>query len=695
MKRLTQVVFVAALILIGFSGCDIVLDMLGLNLDDNGAGGADLTVEITLTANDTVRVTVRNPGSSYATNAEYQLYYSTDRNITANDAQVHTGTTSVAPGDSEVITVEISQFSVPTTVAAGNYYIGVKVDTAFQVSESNEDNNSGITTTTYSYTPGTTGGGTANGVPLMPLNLTVGNPTSNSLTVSWGSEVGATGYTVYRDTLLTGPNMTDEYTGPNTSFTDSALASGVTYYYWVKATNSYGSSSLAGPVSGTTATGLVVNAQQSHAISTQGDVDWYSFNASAGSSFRIETGSTGGMPIGDTILTLIGIDGVTVLDSNDDVDISGGNYYSAIDFSPAVGGSYYIIVEGFGGTTVGDYSIVVNMTSPPLMPLGLTVGNPTTSSLDISWNSEAGAASYTLYRDTQVSGATKTDVYIGSDTYYSDTALPQGTTYYYWVAAANGYGSSPLAGPISDTTQSLTVLQYTAFDDWEDHSLQTGEQLTIHFQVTQGYQYAIYWNDSYAGDTSQTGDILVTAYQTDSSTYYAVDQSGDSGFSSGDDFYEVDSAYTTTGATVITAVDSGTVYLSITGYAGSVGTFRLVVTMTAIDITSEINGVWTGQDIAQYNAHWFTFDTVPGDTYTVSWDDLIEGSGSYSGDVIVWVYKSDWSTLYSAAGGEDSGYSTGFSFTATDTIARVEVRPYTPATSYGTYGLLIESAPAP
>jgi hypothetical protein len=88
-------------------------------------------------------------------------------------------------------------------------------------------------------------------IPSAPTGLTVGNPTANSLPVSWNTTPEAESYQVRRN------DGTLRYSGVGTSFTDdfdqtAGLASGTTYSYSVQATNTSGSSLFSAAVSGTT-----------------------------------------------------------------------------------------------------------------------------------------------------------------------------------------------------------------------------------------------------------------------------------------------------------------------------------------------------------------------------------------------------------------------------------------------------------
>jgi len=90
-------------------------------------------------------------------------------------------------------------------------------------------------------------------VPSAPtgLSATAGNAQA---TLSWSAASGATSYNVYRGTTAGGESTTAIATGiTTTSYTNTGLTNGTTYYYKVAAVNSSGTSSLSNEASATPA----------------------------------------------------------------------------------------------------------------------------------------------------------------------------------------------------------------------------------------------------------------------------------------------------------------------------------------------------------------------------------------------------------------------------------------------------------
>jgi hypothetical protein len=89
--------------------------------------------------------------------------------------------------------------------------------------------------------------------------------------------------------------------------------------------------------------------------------------------------------------------------------------------------------------------------APLAAPTGLTATPVSTSQINLSWNSEPGATSYTLEWSTD--DQNWNPLASTTATSYSDTGLRAGTTYYFRVSASNALVSSAYSAPASATTQ--------------------------------------------------------------------------------------------------------------------------------------------------------------------------------------------------------------------------------------------------
>jgi hypothetical protein len=93
-----------------------------------------------------------------------------------------------------------------------------------------------------------------------PLNVQANNgATPSDLVVSWNSASGAVSYNVYRNSVDKSSSATEITTGvTGTSYDDTSVTTGNTYYYWVTATDGTSPSGFSGEASATAGT-LVYN----------------------------------------------------------------------------------------------------------------------------------------------------------------------------------------------------------------------------------------------------------------------------------------------------------------------------------------------------------------------------------------------------------------------------------------------------
>ncbi|MGE5469641.1 MAG: malectin domain-containing carbohydrate-binding protein [Bacteroidota bacterium] len=120
------------------------------------------------------------------------------------------------------------------------YYVASAVNLA------GESPNSAVASVTPSA-PSTSPPPPTTSLPVAPATLGA-TPGNGSATISWGTVSGATGYNVKRASTSAGPYTTIASSQTATSYTNSGLSNGITYYYVVSAVNAAGE----GPNSGYT-----------------------------------------------------------------------------------------------------------------------------------------------------------------------------------------------------------------------------------------------------------------------------------------------------------------------------------------------------------------------------------------------------------------------------------------------------------
>ena len=111
-----------------------------------------------------------------------------------------------------------------------------------------------------------------------------------------------------------------------------------------------------------TASAIANGATQNHSIHEPGDQDWVTFTvgANGATNFTIETDGTSG----DTEIFLFGPDNAnSLVESNDDIDRAGSDFFSRIRRSSLSAGQYWLRVEEFNNNgTIGAYTLRVSWT---------------------------------------------------------------------------------------------------------------------------------------------------------------------------------------------------------------------------------------------------------------------------------------------------------------------------------------------
>jgi hypothetical protein len=338
----------------------------------------------------------------------YEMWYGTTNN---------TGSAQKFGDDETGISKTITGLSNGTT-----YYVWVKAK-----------NSAG----TSAFSPAATGTPlAAAAVPAAPAapTLTAGD---RQLTASWTAAAGATAYELWYGTTNnteSAQKSGDDETGVSKTIT--GLADGTTYYVWVKAKNSVGTSAFSPSASGTT---ISLPAAPAAPTLTAGDRQLTaSWTAAAGATayelwYGTTTDTGSAQKFGDdeagVTKTITGL-------------VNGTSYYVWVKAKNSVGTS------AFSPSASGTPILLPSAPAAPAAPT-VTAGD---RQLTASWTAVAGATAYEVWYGTS-SSAGSAQKFGDDETGVTKTIadLVNGTSYYVWVKAKNNVGTSAFSPSASGT----------------------------------------------------------------------------------------------------------------------------------------------------------------------------------------------------------------------------------------------------
>ena len=275
--------------------------------------------------------------------------------------------------------------------------------------------------------------------PTAPTSVAASDATScTAVTVSWTASAGASGYTIWRNTVNDSNTAAAIGTDSASPFDDTSAVAGTTYFYWVTASSSCGTSGFS--------------------------------NADSGSRSNATTPAPTGVTATDGGCTSItvawtAVPGATsytiwrntVNDSASATQI-GTNTASPFDDTSAAAGSsffYWVTATGSCGASGFSNADSGSRAAATAAPTGVAATDGTScSAVTVSWNAVAGATSYQIWRNTVNNSGTATQ--IGTDTAspFDDTTAVASTTYFYWVRAVGSCGASAFSNADSGSRAS-------------------------------------------------------------------------------------------------------------------------------------------------------------------------------------------------------------------------------------------------
>jgi hypothetical protein len=372
----------------------------------------------------------------------------------------------------------IGSWETFTEVDAGNGNIGLRaMNNSKYVTAPNSGASSLIAQSTSVGTAESFTVGFVDGVPpATPSGLTAASA-SLQATLSWVASLGATGYNVKRSTVSGGPYTAIVTNLMTTSYTNTGLTNGVTYYYVVSAQNPAGESTdtlqvsaLPGSLNriGWVATASV-GSSPGNAIDgnagtrwttgvSQANGQWFQVDmGSANTFYQIvldATGSSGDYPRGYQVnISSDGINWGSAVTNG-----SGSAAVTTISFSSPQA-ARYIRVTQTGSTSgwwsIHEFNVFGFSGTVPAVPTGLTAmagdGQAT-----LTWAAASGATGYNLKRSTTNGGPYTIIVSNLPTLIYTNTGVANGTMYYFVVSAANSTGES--SNSVSASAQPVSLI---------------------------------------------------------------------------------------------------------------------------------------------------------------------------------------------------------------------------------------------
>ena len=252
------------------------------------------------------------------------------------------------------------------------------------------------------------------------LSATAGNA---QVALSWSASAGATSYHLKRSTTSGGP-YTQISAPAGTTFTDTGLKNGTTYFYVASAVNEAGESTNSSQVSATPKSAATAPAAPTGLSASAGNQQVaLSWSASSGAtSYNVKRATTSGGPY---------------------TQISTSTGTNSTDTGLTNGTTYFYVVSAVNASGESANSAQVSATpkSPvPAVPTGL-IATAGVQQVALSWTASSGATSYNVKRAT-TNGGPYTQVNASTTNSFTDTGLTAGTAYFYVVSAVNASGES-------------------------------------------------------------------------------------------------------------------------------------------------------------------------------------------------------------------------------------------------------------
>jgi len=259
-------------------------------------------------------------------------------------------------------------------------------------------------------------------VPSPPTGLTA-SAGDSQVQLAWSASGGATSYKVKRSTTNGGPYATIASGVATTSYLDSGLTNGLTYYYVVSAVNSVGESANSAEVSATPILAVPLPPQNLKAAPGDARVSLTWLPSTGAAAYRVKRSLVKAGPY-----ALI-------------AEVAGTRF---IDTTVTNGIKYFYVVSAIndaGESKNSNKASAVPM-PVPMPPTGVTaLPGVNAGEIALSWNASPWATSYKVKRSTTSGGPYSAGKKV-TTVNLTQTGLRSGRTYFFVITAFNATGES-------------------------------------------------------------------------------------------------------------------------------------------------------------------------------------------------------------------------------------------------------------
>ncbi|MES2527358.1 MAG: fibronectin type III domain-containing protein [Bdellovibrionota bacterium] len=320
----------------------------------------------------------------------------------------------------------------------------------------------------------------------------VATATTGQIALSWTATTGATNYNIYRSTTAGSYGAALVTANAGTTYTDSTVANGTTYYYVVRANNGIESAN-SNEVSGQSIAAFSITSVTAPST-TSLVVTWPATSGAATYDVRYGT-STGSYS-------------TTLTNRTSPFTITG--------LTAAT--TYYVVVRANNAVGSGSsaQTAEVSQITPLAAPSGLTATS-SPSSVALAWTAVGGASSYRVYRSTSP-GSYGASIASPATNSYTDSTAANGTTYYYVVTAYNG-AESAISNEVS--TQPIASFAITSTSSPSSSSITVTWPSPVG-GATYDVRYGTATGSYTSTVTGQTSPYTITGLTANTNYYIAI-----------------------------------------------------------------------------------------------------------------------------------------------------------------------------